>query len=402
MVSGREMTVDAAIGGPTDARVRTYGPGPEVASERDRLSYQPALDGVRAIAILSVLASHMFSTLGPGGDGVDVFFVLSGFLITTLLLQEHHSTGRISLRAFWWRRAARLLPALLVMCPVVAVASILIKPEGWRTTAVGIVPALLYVSAWVRASGVSDLAWMGHTWSLSVEEWFYFGWPLCMIAALRRGSRATAWIIAAACLAVVYRLVSEQSGLPFHYLYNAPDQRACQLLIGCAAGAGLFALGERRGLYARAFIAAGVIGSLVVGATLSGLAAEHAKHGISYISGQSTVIALGTAAAILSFVVAPRWLLARTLAWRPLIWTGRRSYGLYLWHFPIFGLVLLGQGPLAGVELDGARVLAIGLSFGIAAISFRYVERPAIRWVRNREAEKRRTHEVAAAVPAQA
>jgi peptidoglycan/LPS O-acetylase OafA/YrhL len=391
------------IGGPTGAEtVSTHGPGPEVASERDRLSYQPALDGVRAIAILSVLASHMFSTLGPGGDGVDVFFVLSGFLITTLLLQEHDSTGRISLTAFWWRRAARLLPALLVMCPIVAVASIVLKPEGWRTTAVGVIPALLYISAWVRASGVSDLSWMGHTWSLSVEEWFYFGWPLCMIAALRRGSRATGWIVAAACLAVAYRLVSEQSGLPFHYLYNAPDQRACQLLIGCAAGAGLFALGERRGLYTRAFIVAGVTGSLVVGATLSGLAAEHTTRGFSYISGQSTVIALGSAAAILSFVVAPRWLLARVLAWRPLVWTGRRSYGLYLWHFPIFGLVLLGHRAVPGARLDAERVLALWLAFAAAAISFRYVERPAIRWVRNREAEKRRAYEVAAAVPAQA
>ena len=98
----------------------------------------------------------------------------------------------------------------------------------------------------------------------------------------------------------------------------------------------------------------------------------------------------------------PGWLLARTLAWRPLVWIGRRSYGLYLWHLPIFGLVLLGHRAVSGARLDAERVLALGLAFAAAAISFRYVERPAIRWVRNREAEKRRAYEVAAAVPAQA
>lgn len=397
------MERNVPIGGPTGGElVSTHGPGPEVASEPNRLSYRPALDGVRAIAILAVLASHMFVTLDSGGEGVDVFFVLSGFLITTLLLQEHDATGRISLRAFWWRRAARLLPALFVMCPIMAVAFAIVHPDGWRASMAGVVSALFYVSAWVRASGASELAWMGHTWSLSVEEWFYAAWPLCMIVLLRRCSRVTGWIVAAACLAVVYRLVSEQSGVSYEYLYNAPDQRAGQLLVGCAAGAALFALGERRSRYGRAFVAAGVIGVLVVGATLSGVAVEHARYGFAYTSGQSTVIALGAAAMILSIVVVPGWLLARTLTWRPLVWIGRRSYGLYLWHLPIFGLVLLGHRAVSGARLDAERVLALGLAFAAAAISFRYVERPAIRWVRNREAVRRLAYEVAAAVPAQA
>jgi|KBSMisStandDraft_5_1062788.scaffolds.fasta_scaffold157021_2 peptidoglycan/LPS O-acetylase OafA/YrhL len=397
------METSMPIGGPTGGgTVSTHGPGPEVATEPNRLRYQPALDGVRAIAILAVLASHMFITLDSGGEGVDVFFVLSGFLITTLLLQEHDSTGHISLRAFWWRRAARLLPALFVMAPIVAVAFAIVRPEEWRTSDLGVVSALLYTSSWVRASGASELGWMGHTWSLSVEEWFYAAWPLCMIVLLRRGSRVAGWIVAAACLAVTYRLVSEHSGVSYEYLYNAPDQRAGQLLIGCAAGAGLFALGAQGGRYARAFVAGGVIGAVVVGATLSGLTAEHARYGFDYTSGQSTVIALGAAAMILSIVAVPGWLLARTLAWRPLVWIGRRSYGLYLWHLPIFGLVLLGHRAVSGTRLDAERVLALGLAFAAAAISFRYVERPAIRWVRNREAEKRRAYEVAAPVPAQA
>jgi peptidoglycan/LPS O-acetylase OafA/YrhL len=397
------MPRSVLIVGPTETEtVSTHGPGPEVAAEPNRLNYVPALDGVRAIAILAVLASHMFKPLGSGGEGVDVFFVLSGFLITTLLLQEHDSTGRISLRAFWWRRGARLLPALFVMAPIVAVAFALIKPDGWRMSELGVVSSLLYVSAWMRASGASELGWMGQTWSLSVEEWFYLVWPLGMIAVLRRGSHLTGWVVGAACLAVAYRLASEQSGLPYHYLYNAPDQRASQLLIGCAAGAGLFALGERRSLHGRAFVAAGVIGALIVGVTLSGFAAEHASHGFAYTSGQSTVIALGSAAMIVSLVVVPGWLLAKTLTWRPLVWVGRRSYGLYLWHMPIFGLVLLGHHEITGARLDAERLLAIGLSFAAAAISFRYVERPVIRWVRSREAEKRWAHEFPAAVPAPA
>jgi peptidoglycan/LPS O-acetylase OafA/YrhL len=397
------MEKNEPIGGPTGGeQVSTLGPGPEVAAEPNRLTYQPALDGVRAVAVLAVLASHMFSRLGSGGEGVDVFFVLSGFLITTLLLQEHDSTGRISLRAFWWRRAARLLPALLVLFPIVAVAFALVRPDGWRTSEAGALSALFYVSAWVRAGSFSELGWMGHTWSLSVEEWFYAAWPLCMIVFLRRGSRVTGWIVAAACFAVVYRLVSEQLR-PYDYLYKAPDQRASQLLIGCAAGAGLFALGERRSRFARAFVAAGVAGALVAGVTLSGLVAEHASLGLAYTSGQSTVIATASAAVILSIVAVPGWGLARTLTWRPLVWVGRRSYGLYLWHLPIFGLVLLGHAGVSGARLDAERVVAIGLAFAAAAISFRYVEQPAIRWVRGRKVQQRRpAYDVTAPVPAQA
>lgn len=370
-------------------RPKAGGSGPRVASPRDRLGYQPALDGVRAISILGVIVGHMFFTLRSGGLGVDVFFVLSGFLITTLLLQEHRATGRISLRAFWWRRAARLLPALLVMCPIVLAAIVVTRPHDWRASLLGIGAALLYASSWIRAFGLSDLAWMGHTWSLSVEEWFYLAWPLFVIVALRRGSRWLRWIAVAAAVAVAYRLVCENL-LPHDYLYNAPDQRACQLLVGCAAGAWLVADGERARMRPRILVWIGVAGALVVAASMSGLVNATTTYGFAFRRSESTILAVAVAAVLVAVVTVPTSLLPRVLAWKPLVAVGRRSYSLYLWHFPIFGLVL-PPGAASFVRLSAARLLSLVLTAGAAALSYRYVERPVIAWVRARKAARRPT-----------
>lgn len=399
MVTWVERQGEAAVRAEAEAEIG--GPGPEVAGTREHLGYQPALDGVRAVSILGVVISHLSFTLRSGGHGVDVFFVLSGFLITTLLLQEHASTGRVSLRAFWWRRAARLLPALLLMCPIVFVAFVVTQPSEWRASALGVGTALLYVSAWVRALGISGLGWMAHTWSLSVEEWFYAVWPLVVVVALRR-ARPARWIGAAAAVAIVYRLGSEHAGLSALYLYDAPDQRAVELLVGCAAGAWLLLLGDRARVHRRLFLWAAAIGGLVVVARVARVAAPDTSWGLVFSSGDSTIFALATAAVIVSLVAVPDSGLARTLALRPLVWIGRRSYSLYLWHFPIYGLILLGHGHLSGWKVWGARILVVGLSFAAAALSYRFVERPAIRWVREREAARRRAPQVGAPLPVRA
>jgi peptidoglycan/LPS O-acetylase OafA/YrhL len=365
-----------------DNRVSVEGPGPEVGGAKDQLGYQPALDGLRAVSVLAVLAGHMFATLGGGGHGVDVFFVLSGFLITILLLQEHAASGRISLRAFWRRRAGRLLPALTAMCPIVLAAFMISRTFAWRASTLGVATALLYVSAWIRAFDVSDLGWMGHTWSLTDEEWFYLAWPLVLIFAFRRGVRPVPFIAAAALVSVAYRIAFEHVGVSSFYLYNAPDQRACQLLVGCAAGAWLYSFGRSRAQHHRGvFFALGL-----AGVALTAISLGERGH---YV-GQTTVIALGAAALIVATVAVPDSLLSRALAWQPLVWTGQRSYGIYLWHFPLYGVILLGHNlPATAPELDAERVLALALTFAIAAASYRWLERPVRRWVRLREARER-------------
>jgi peptidoglycan/LPS O-acetylase OafA/YrhL len=371
--------------GVSPADIAAAAPGPEVAHARRRLAYQPALDGIRAFAVLGVLADHTgYRPLHHGGFGVDVFFVLSGFLITTLLLEENEATGRIRLGLFWTRRAARLLPALVVMCPVVAVAFLAARPLHWQRTITGIIPSLLYVSSWVRALRLSDVGWMGHTWSLSVEEWFYAVWPLAVVAMLRFPRWRLRIITILAAAAVAYRLVSEQV-FSRNWLYNAPDQRACQLLIGCWLAAFLLERGSPLAERPRALAAAGWAGTVFLALLFLNLIGQDNVYLYSFFTGETTLLALATAALIAAVVLTARSLLARILAYGPFIWLGRRSYGIYLWHFPLIGLASPVHG-YTGAALLASRIGACSATVGVAAVSYRWLERPVILAVRAREA----------------
>jgi peptidoglycan/LPS O-acetylase OafA/YrhL len=375
----------ATTAGVSRADIAAAAPGPEVARLPQRLTYQPAIDGIRALAVLGVLADHTgYAPVHHGGFGVDVFFVLSGFLITTLLLEEHAATGRIALRLFWWRRAARLLPALVAMCPIVAVAYALYRPLHWQRTLLGIIPSLLYVSAWVRALRISDVGWMGHTWSLSVEEWFYAAWPLLVVLILRFRNRWLRLIFAAAALATAYRLVSEQAGFSRDWLYNAPDQRACQLLIGCALGGFLVVKGAKLAGRARALAIAGWAGAAFLTLLFVNLIGQDNVYLFSFFSGETTLLALAAAALIAAVVLVSASRLARTLSYGPLVWIGRRSYGIYLWHYPLMGLASPAHGYV-GITLFASRIAACSATIAVASVSYRWLERPVILAVRARE-----------------
>src|SRR5438874_2564773 len=150
------------------------------------LGYQPALDGLRAVAVLAVFGFHATSSGVPGGYvGVDLFFVLSGFLITSLLLEERVRTGRVRLSWFYARRFLRLAPALvaLLLCYVLCYG--LWKGDRWPTALKSAGLAAVYLSNWARSLGVNDMGWVGHTWSLSVEEQFYLLWPPLLLLGFR-------------------------------------------------------------------------------------------------------------------------------------------------------------------------------------------------------------------------
>lgn len=325
------------------------------------------------MAVMGVVLAHAQVPFVSGGVvGVDAFFVVSGFLITGLLLREHETSGRIDFRAFYLRRARRLLPALVVVCAVSFVAFLVVRPFDTRTTLVGIGASLVYASSWLRAFDVSDLGWFGHTWSLSIEEYFYVVWPLALAWMVRR-RRDRALFRAVALLygaSVLYRVAYAVAGGSAARLYNSPDLRAEQLLIGCLLAVALPIGGTRRlpATWKRPL-------DIVVSVCLADLARTIVLPGAlggatAYVG--TTLVAL-EAAVVVAYVVSygSGWL-ARLLSIPVLVWTGRRSYGIYLWHAPLLGLLYL-EGQPAAYRAAG-RAAALALTLLVAALSYTYVE----------------------------
>jgi peptidoglycan/LPS O-acetylase OafA/YrhL len=391
------------------------GPGPEVEGARRRFVYHPSLDGVRAVAMFAVFANHSGRKVFYSGYyGVDVFFALSGFLITTLLLQEYASSGRISLKLFWSRRAARLLPALFLACLIVLATSLLgaVAPHQpvlhtyrLHTALVGIACAIGYVSSWVQGLTRIGVGSLTHTWSLSVEEWFYALWPPLLVLCLRRPQWATRIVVGSAVLAMVYRLVSERFISSGSYLYFAPDQHACQLLAGCALGLLLVnrtpdTLPSRRALSWTGLLGAGAVVFLMarpIGEIV--LLGHQPPYTWGDQRGGMVLIALASVAMLASIVTVPESRLARALSHPVLVWTGKRTYGLYLYHVVILELVAppaIMNGP---VSWRGGLV-ALVIIFLIADASYRWVEQPAIRWMRDRERRIRTEARVSGAATA--
>ena len=333
------------------------------------VAYQPQLDGLRALAVLLVIAFHARGAQFPGGYiGVDVFFVLSGFLITSILAAEHARHGRISFGRFYFRRALRLLPALILVCAVVGAAWIWVPalPDR-RATLIGDIAALTYTSAPIAASGASDLGAMLPTWSLSVEEYFYFVWPLLFIVLLRRfRDRADLVVAVLVAVAIAYRLyVAVGTDWSITRIAYGPDARAEQLLLGCA----LALLLRRYSASIRTWqvlLAAAVLGAFV-------LAPATATSPV-YLYGGSTAIAVITALLIAHLVGSPGAPVSRLLALPPLVWIGQRSYGIYLWNLPLIAMV-------AATSLGSSTQLAakLVLSFAIPALSYRFLEAPFLR-----------------------
>jgi peptidoglycan/LPS O-acetylase OafA/YrhL len=314
----------------------------------------PALDGLRGVAILLVMAHHA-GHLSGGVYGVHLFFVLSGFLITTILLDEWRQHGRVSLLRFYRRRALRLLPALFVMLAVIVGVEI----AGGGSFPLPALYGVLYVSNFAKALGV-HLAPLSHLWTLAQEEQFYLLWPPVLLVLLlgRRVNprRMIVFLAAAAGLAAAHRLELAWSGAATERVISAPDTMSDPLLVGCAAGvAYTFSFAHRaQRLVARAgwlwLLAIAVV--IAVGATPS-----------VYVVG-IIPLELATAALILALMASRDSVLSRALSFRPLVGVGVISYGLYLWHDPLYSF-----GWPAGTVL----------AFAAALLSYRYVEQPFLR-----------------------
>ena len=341
---------------------------------RDRvrqLGTVPALYGVRGVAVLLVVGRHYNTILPGGGLGVDLFFVLSGFLITSLLLGEHGRTGRISLGWFYWRRALRLLPALLALIAVYV--SFTVWKGGFADDTHGLRNALWglsYLSNFPLAAGM-DGGSLSHLWSLAQEEQFYLLWPplLTGLLALRfRPRPIVGALLAVAGLFAAHRWSIADTGT-LRRLWVAPDMHADALIAGCAAG---FVYCFR--LWCRWLQPAG----LVALAACVAVVATEARENRSLFGWPLAVFVVAAAVAVLAVADSPRSPLARLLSFRPLQLLGVISYGLYLWHFPIF-------------KVAGATPLALVSSVVVAAASYRYLESPVLRLRQTRVMPQRRS-----------
>ena len=346
-----------------------------------------ALDGIRAIAVTAVVVYHLFPDALPGGFlGVDVFFVLSGYLITRGLAQRIASGTGLGLARFWWRRTVRLLPALGVMLVVVtAVTGIVGGPAAVRLRP-QLVAALTYTSNWYQAgAGLSyfertEPPVLQHLWSLAVEEQFYLVWPPLLIAIvlLTRSARAAAGVTAVlAASSAVAMAVTLVPGEDPSRLYFGTDTHGFSLLIGGVAA--LVSLSP--GVWAARWLAAPSDGRdkahrLVVVSALAvcvlGMVLIGETSTFAYRGG---IVLVDLAAAIAVVSVAVPGQVAPLLGSRPLVWVGRRSYAIYLWHWPL--IVLLATG--ATIPEGTRAVLVVGLSLGLAALSWTYIEQPVQR-----------------------
>jgi peptidoglycan/LPS O-acetylase OafA/YrhL len=338
-----------------------------------RLGHQPSLDGVRAIAVLLVVAYHGFGSLGlfygAGAVGVGLFFVLSGFLITALLVEEWQNSQRISLRSFYARRGLRIIPAFALLIVTFAIFTLAFTPNESKREAlvVTVVSATYLTDIYQFALHRELVTGLSHTWTLSIEEQFYLIWPLALLLLLRRVSidRVAVVGVAAGLLAALARWWLYDAG---HTVHEFPLAWADSLLVGCVLGA-LSQYGRIPHLAGNPLWIAPAIGVLVV-ITAAGPEFDPTRYRVGF-----TLQALSGGVLIVG-AVRDSGLLRRSLSLPPLVFVGRISYGLYLWHLPAMVLVwqLLPEVPRAIAAFGG---IALGLS--IAVLSYYVLERPLLR-----------------------
>jgi len=395
--------------------------------------YMPGLDGLRALAVLAVIAYHEQFGWAPGGLlGVGVFFTLSGYLITDLLLGQWARSGGLNLGDFWLRRARRLLPALFVMLALVTAWVTVVSPSRLASLRGAVAGAATYSSNWyyiyTHNSYFARFAPPGpfdHLWSLAVEEQFYLVWPWLLLAGVYflRGRRpgAVRWLalptLALAAVSAVAMLKLYHPGYDPTRIYEGSDTRACGLLIGAAlamvwpsrrtAGAAATAgTAATTGTVASAASAASAGTALwarvlLDGAGFAGLAViglmiwRVGQYSAFTYEGGLVLLSLATAG-VVAAAACPGTLVGAALGWKPLRWIGVRSYGIYLWHYPV---IILTSPANSTVDLPRAA-LQVAASIGLAALSWRFVEEPIRQGALGRSWKRLRSRTAGQAHPA--
>jgi peptidoglycan/LPS O-acetylase OafA/YrhL len=363
-------------------------PSRGVHTRRPLLGRSGALDGLRGLALVFVVTYHFTSSAGPlpgGWIGLDIFFVLSGFLITAMLLDELRQHGRVSLRLFYARRALRLLPALLVMLAVWVCVLLAFSDTTWIAATpsgdgsgdpVEIGPALqqvgivlMYGVNWVYALGSGD-APLGHLWSLAVEEQFYLVWPFVVLLLVKLPAARRIWpVLALAAVSATLPFVYYDGGAGTDRIYFGTDTRAVGMLLGAVAALTWHhRRSQGRAPYApaaRAWTGA---------ALLLGFLLTVGNIPLKSLAGPA-LMAVAAMQVVPYLVEHPASPMARFFDTQVLVWLGSRSYAIYLWHY-LFATWLHPLSPWVSIPVG------VTASLVVAWLSWRYVEAPALQYAK--------------------
>ena len=384
---------------------RHAAPAGAKRDNRTKSRYVPALDGLRAFAVLAVIVYHMGLGWAPGGlMGVTVFFVISGYLINGLLVAEREQTGTISLTSFWMRRIRRLFPAIFLSVVGTAALCTIFDHTLLDKMRPDIAPSLLFYNNWwqifgnvsyFEAAGASSP--LKHFWSLSIEEQFYVVWPLLLLLLYRIGCRNRTISRIVVVLAVLstaeMALLFDPMGDPSRVYYGT-DTRALSLLAGAwlAFAWPSAAFGHVTKIdpaYRGPWRVFNVAGILALVGLIAMVVLTDGYSSFSYYGGIAAATILS--ALLIAVLATPASWLGKLFALKPLVWIGKRSYGMYLWHFPI---LLLTTNPNSTTGTPWwMHLVQLALIFLVAALSFTFVEDPIRKgkigaWWRERKARK--------------
>jgi peptidoglycan/LPS O-acetylase OafA/YrhL len=352
-----------------------------------KLGYRAELDGLRAIAVLAVMLLHLGlflpngSRVASGGQaGVTLFFVLSGFLITSLLLEEWGGTANINLGAFYLRRILRLFPALiaLLITTLLLIYVFVLTPTTFSAPSLRAIPfAAFYLANWDFIHHQTSLGTLVITWSLAVEEQFYIIWPLLLLCLLRQGVRLRRLLKLVLCgvaASTLLRILLLATGSDSYRVLFGSDTRADALLLGCALGIILKSELIIASRYLKFAAPVGItiwIASVVFAPTIIDGVDNHMDY--SYLP-VFTLTAVAGTLLIGGLVLTHGTLLHRFLANPVLTWIGMRSYGIYLWHVTVYAFA-----PTFGLIGYPRQLFLVLATLIPVIISYEFVERPALR-----------------------
>ncbi len=377
---------------------------PKPDKPKKGVRYIPALDGLRALAVLAVIAYHTGLPACEGGlMGVTVFFVISGYIVTKILLVEFARTGRISFKDFYIRRVKRLLPAIILVIAATGALCAVFNHVLLTKMRPEVLPSLFFVNNWWQilndASYFENIGLpspLTHFWSLAIEEQFYLVLPFTLFCVLKFGGKlrhrrnlSIIILVLAALSALEMTLIYDPTQDPTRVYYGT-DTRAFSLLMGAFVAVLTTGAKDRVPRVVReAFAVVGAVGVLACLALMSGEDPFTYQGGMVLCSALTAFLVYGTIARDAGWV-------AKILSCKPFIWIGKRSYGLYLWHYP---LVLLFTPVNGSFGMDGLLMAAaVACTFICAELSYRFVENP----IRYGIAKEKRAEASAAPAPAPA
>ncbi|PZH12468.1 acetyltransferase [Listeria ivanovii] len=345
--------------------------------------YVPSIDGLRALAVIAVIAYHLnFSWAKGGFIGVDIFFVLSGYLITNILLTQWEKTQTLQLKQFWLRRFRRLIPAVYIMIVVVVIYSVLFHPEILKNLRGDAIASFFYVSNWwFIFHDVSYFDSFGlpsplkNLWSLAIEEQFYLIWPAFLLVFLRwvkNPKLLLKIVIGLGLLSAIWMTVLYDPGTDPSRVYYGTDTRAFDLLAGCAL-AFVWPFNRLSPVVPkRSKAVLNIVGTLSILLFFVFTAFVSEYQPFLYRGGLLFVAIIGVT--MIATISHPASYLSKVFSFKPLRWIGTRSYGIYLWHYPIITLTT----PVFEVGQPNIwrAILQVAATFIIAELSFRFIETP--------------------------